>query len=413
MQYRLEWSFSTSAANSVNKTVTQPSDKIEEILAYLRRIGESNQSLARRVDSLEEQKSLAGTPQRSRSHTQVTETDLASHGFPLQQDRRIWHSTRSRDMQVDSSLNPSNGLQIPGVSTESQPGPQVSTQVTGVTSTKFLHHTDDRSKDSVLPNLDVLRHNPTVAQSVSCVLTSYEEQARQDVFEGKTQLPKCSGRYNSTDTISPPPPSPLELRWPNEGYHGSTSKKRTLYDDLTLSEWAVGQLTNVYLMKDSQTSKQALLQVILLLKDSTLLPWPAVRTAWAHSMHEVEQGMLGWDNSTQWSLNRLSASQIAMANSQVVTNSSVSKKVCKYYNEGSCSHESHHSNYKHSCCFCARHGRQLQHPEFKCNFKQKQQDRVFTKYEDLKPPGRQLYEHNIKFKCSEGGYLFMKMKLLV
>ena len=83
--------------------------------------------------------------------------------------------------------------------------PHVSTQATGITSTNLLHHRYDRSKDLVLPNLDVLRHNPVVAQSVSRVLASYEEKAQQHAFEGKIQLCKLSGHYNSTDTISAPP----------------------------------------------------------------------------------------------------------------------------------------------------------------------------------------------------------------
>ena len=99
----------------------------------------------------------------------------------------------------------------------------------------------------------------------------------------EVRFSSLSDQVTTTDTISAPP----ELCLPNEGYHGSTSKEFTLYDDLTLSEWAVGQLTYVYLPM--------------------------------------------------------------------------------------------YSTYMHLCSFCARKGRQLQHPEFKYNFKQKQQDKVSTK----------------------------------
>ena len=153
-------------------------------------------------------------------------------------------------------------------------------------------------KDVILPNIDVLRQNPTVAQSVSRVLASYEEEAQQGIHEGKGFPTKCSGRYNSTDTTSAPP----ELRWANEGYFGSNSRKRTTYDDLTLHEWAVGQLTNVYQMRNPNTAKQARLQVIMALKDATSLPWQAVRAAWAYSKYDVE-GVLTWDNSMQWAVN--------------------------------------------------------------------------------------------------------------
>ena len=45
------------------------------------------------------------------------------------------------------------------------------------------------------------------------------------------------------------------------------------------------------------------------MRDASSLPWPAVREAYASSMHEVEEGSLAWSVSTQWVLNRLSALQ--------------------------------------------------------------------------------------------------------
>ena len=134
-------------------------------------------------------------------------------------------------------------------------------------------------------------------------------------------------------------------------------------------------------MKNPDTSRQALLQVILAIRDATSLPLPAVRNAWAASMHEVEDGTLTWGNSTQLALNRLSASQITVMNSQVVAghgssnSGQVSRKVCRYYNEGTCLHDSHHGAYRHSCNYCSKQGRTLQHPETKCNFKSRAQEK--------------------------------------
>ena len=44
--------------------------------------------------------------------------------------------------------------------------------------------------------------------------------------------------------------------------HGDQGKKRIVYDDLTLTQWGVGQLTNVHEMKDPGVMRQALLQTI-------------------------------------------------------------------------------------------------------------------------------------------------------
>ena len=159
--------------------------------------------------------------------------------------------------------------------------------------------------------------------------------------------PRKSGWYNSTDMAHTAP----EFRWPSEGFHCLTVKKKVTYDDLTLPQSVTGQLTNIYHMNDQTTARQALLQVILAMKDATSLPWTAVKNAWATSMHDLEEGHLSWDNSTQWAINRLSASQISMANSQV-THPTQPKRICKFFNEGVCSHDSNHSGYRHCCSFC-------------------------------------------------------------
>ena len=95
-------------------------------------------------------------------------------------------------------------------------------------------------------------------------------------------------------------------------------------------------------------------------------PMPAVSAAWASSLHQIEEGDLTWPNATQWAINRLSASQVALAHSQT----SGTRKTCKYYNEGSCSHDTHHGSSGHFCSFCSRQGKNLTHPESKCNTKQ-------------------------------------------
>ena len=116
------------------------------------------------------------------------------------------------------------------------------------------------------------------------------------------------------------------------------------------------QLANIYQIQDPILLKQALLQSIHVFRDATSLLWQAVRTAYTHSMHEVEQGTLSWENNMQWSLNRLSSSQIAMANASTVHSQQNVRKSCKYFNEGSCMYNSSHGQYKHTCNFCSRIG---------------------------------------------------------
>ena len=113
-------------------------------------------------------------------------------------------------------------------------------------------------------------------------------------MQGKGTSVKKSGRYNTVEIVNVPP----HLRWPNEGYHSSSGKKRIAYDDLSFPQWVSGQLTNIYNIQDPNLAKQALLQVIMSTRDGASLPWPVVRNAWVVSMHEVEEGSLDWSQTT-------------------------------------------------------------------------------------------------------------------
>ena len=142
------------------------------------------------------------------------------------------------------------------------------------------NHNSQFASDGILPSINTLGQNPSVLQSVAEVMATYENQAKQEAALGKGHQTKISGRFNTTDTIT----SVLELRWPNEGYHLVNGRKRIVYDELSLPEWAVGQLSNIYQIHDPTTMKRALLQTIMALKDTTSLPWPAVRSVYAKAM---------------------------------------------------------------------------------------------------------------------------------
>ena len=85
-----------------------------------------------------------------------------------------------------------------------------------------------------------IRRAPSIANSVTQLLETYEEQTQGSV-QGRQA--RKSGTYNATDIVHTAP----EYRWPNEGYHAPAGKKKVQYDDLTLSQWTVGQLLNIFI----------------------------------------------------------------------------------------------------------------------------------------------------------------------
>ena len=353
--------------------VTQPStssSNSDAIMSMLYEIKDSNAELARRLDKVERQNS---TPLNPRPHS-IGQGASPQLGFP----RMPYHidGAQGRDHIAISDLGQFNP----------QPHPPTAQQFTQGHATRgnqgHSHDTDqlprpqaqttypmDR-RDAVVPNLQTLRNNPTLSEAVNNLLASYEGRMHSELSQGKPQTKK-SGRYNLHDTVSSAP----HLRWPNEGFHATNGKKRVAYDDLSLPQWISGQLSNIHAIADPTVSKQALLQVIHAMRDAVSLPWPAVRAAWASSMHQVEEGYLSWADATQWAINRLSASQVALAHTQAPTQPSPHRRPCKFYNESSCSHETHHGSYAHICSNCIKQGKNLNHPESRCNNKQRQAPR--------------------------------------
>ena len=133
-----------------------------------------------------------------------------------------------------------------------------------------------------------------------------------------------------------------------------------------MAQWISGQLNNMLLVEDNTTLNNILTQVLMAMRDAVSLPWPAVRSGWAVSITDIEEGRLSWTDSMQWSLNRIGNSQLAVLNSNSVTQNGQKFKVCKFYNEGSCTNENHHGIYKHYCTYCHKQGRSLMHPECRC-----------------------------------------------
>ena len=354
----------------------QMQDKSDSILALLHRLDESNQALLRRVSDLESQKSvqtnssgIQSHPDIPTLHSQQNPHSLASttqNAVPHIASNPALNNAQLQLPRVEPAIHQPNA-----VNGHLQPLRMDANSSQAAPSTLLAQQADTHSthfpSDGVLPGINVLRQNQNISQSVAQVLASYEAQAKQEASQGKIPTKK-SGRYNTTETVVSIP----ELRWPNEGFYSMQGKKRATYDELSIPEWAAGQLTNIFHMQNPDTVKKALLQTILALKDATSLPWPAVRAAYGTSMHEVELGNLAWGDQMQWAINRLSASQIAMANTHIATNQQNHRtKICKYFNEGTCTIESHHGQYKHICSFCAKLGKTLNHQESKCFNKQR------------------------------------------
>ena len=87
------------------------------------------------------------------------------------------------------------------------------------------------------------------------------------------------------------------------------------------------------LIDDQALLRNMLIQMAASMRDAVSLPWPVVRLALAISMTDVEEGQLGWADSIQWSLNRISNSYVAMYNTQSMASSGSKTRIFRYFNE--------------------------------------------------------------------------------
>ena len=214
---------------------------------------------------------------------------------------------------------------------------------------QLFHNTINR--DEVVPGVDVLRSIPSISSAVTHLLAFYGQQAVQDALPDMGQVNRRkSRRYNTTDTTL----VGSQLRWPNEGPVSAAHAKKPAYDELNLPQWVAGQLSNTLLIEDTTLLRQVLTQIVLAMRDMVSLPWQAVQAAWAVSMTDIEEGRLGWADSTQWSLSHISNCKLAVFNSQNVSTSGQKIRICQFFNEGTCTSEGHHGSYKHFCTVANR-----------------------------------------------------------
>ena len=203
----------------------------------------------------------------------------------------------------------------------------------------------DLSREELLPPLQALHtHAPTMT-AADQQIAQWDSNTQANI-QGKPPARK-SGRYpaNEIPTVDP------SLRWPNQGLLVGQSSRRRGYDDLSLPQWVCGQLTNVRQVNDLQTVRAMISQMIESMKDACWMPWHQVREAYAHSMHEMEEGRLTWDDSVQWSLNRLNIDRGSNHNDQSINTERASgqgeKRPCLFYIEGHCEKEPEHGVYTH------------------------------------------------------------------
>ena len=232
--------------------------------------------------------------------------------------------------------------------------------------------------------LEALKANPFIQQLVEERVAVLELRMKSELQQGNTQRKK-SGRYNVADT----PCGAAHLRWPNESCPVGMSRKRAIYDDLTLGQFVVGFLANVLGTPHQDTCRNMIHELMETIKLAENLSWPITRGAFAVSMQKLEDEMLVWSDKRTLADNRLTYSQSAVFSGSVTLSPKPTQQplprgkriVCKWYNEGSCPHQQDHTDttglttFRHICMYCFKQlKRNNVHTEIECNNKRKATD---------------------------------------
>ena len=240
----------STASNITTQDPTQgdfSQSKGQAILQMLHKLDASNQSLTKRMDSLERQNSISSTPIGSPTAQRLGAAPVAHTQQPRVEFATNQAGTVTPRVVTSRLPSTSDRMSVPSVSyvQPAHRGAEVRTQL---------------SHDAVIPKPEVMRSIPPVSSAVSRLLAQYEDQADQQVFQGKNyNIRKRSGRYNTTDNAVMSP----QYRWPNEGLVSSSHNKKPAYDELNMAQWTSGQLNNMLLVEDNTTLRCMLTQMAL------------------------------------------------------------------------------------------------------------------------------------------------------
>ena len=171
--------------------------------------------------------------------------------------------------------------------------------------------TQQQQKVPQTASMDLLKANPLIQRLVEERVSMLEAQIKMELSQGNPNNRKKSGRYNTTDTPCAPP----YRRWPNETCPSGATRKRTVFDDLSLGQFVVGLVSNILETQNANMRRHMLTELLETAKLTESMSWPIARGAFAVAMHHVE------DENTMWADTRFLSEKPA----NIFTDSSIQR----------------------------------------------------------------------------------------
>ena len=212
--------------------------------------------------------------------------------------------------------------------------------------------------DLVLPTLTGLKNAKHLQTQVDQRLQELQAINMQGKFK--------SQRGGSSDTVW----CKREVPWPQNFILSGSSKSRTSYDNLSMSQWVSGFSAIIREESDPETKNQMLEYLSDIMEDSHDFGWQSAKAAHAVLLCKMEENKISWNETTKIDRVRRVHAQRLVTTGHKKVNTKDKPIPCRYFQKGTCGQTKDHENngqmYLHVCASCFASGKSHTHPQKDC-----------------------------------------------
>ena len=212
--------------------------------------------------------------------------------------------------------------------------------------------------DAVTPSLEGLRKSAQIQAKVEERLAELQAIQNKGKFRSQRGGPKDNYWCKK------------EVPWPQNFILSGTTKSRTTYDSLTMSQWVSGFSHIIREETDPQTKNFMLDYLSDIMDDSQDFGWPSAKGAHAVLLCQMEQDKIQWHETSKIDRVRRAHAQKISQNPHQNQKRSNKPMPCKYYQKGTCGQSNDHEHngqmYLHACSTCYSSGKTYPHPSREC-----------------------------------------------
>ena len=201
----------------------------------------------------------------------------------------------------------------------------------------------------VLPTEKFIRKNASMQRHVDAKIEELKKLNEQDV----------KGNLKSQKSINDEVIVKCKVPWPQNHVLNGSTRFRPSYDSLSVFQWVTGFTSIIQDEKTVEIKNKMLEYMADLREDTHDFSWASAKAYHAAVLCRMEGGKVVWSDTERIYRVRWSYAQKVSSKQATGTNNGNGKNkalVCKFYQNGSCSHTKDHTtggrHYRHNCSSC-------------------------------------------------------------